>query len=91
MLRANPEVALRVEGHPDERGPEKYNLSLGLRRANAAKEQLVRLGIEPARLETTSAGESRPLATGHDESAWAQNRRVEFRILRGGERLRMPN
>lgn len=71
-----------LEGHTDERGSEEYNLALGERRANAAKQYLVDLGASPARLVTVSFGEGSPAVQGHDESAWRWNRRVEFKVSR---------
>ena len=65
-----------IEGHADERGTRDYNLALGERRANAAKNYLVSLGIAANRLTTVSYGEERPASTGATESAWAQNRRA---------------
>jgi peptidoglycan-associated lipoprotein len=67
-----------IEGHCDERGTNEYNLALGERRANSAKEYIVNLGVEAARLKTVSYGEEKPFAMGHDEEAWAQNRRAHF-------------
>ena len=68
-------VRVVLEGHCDERGTREYNLALGERRANAAKDYLVALGINPARVKTISYGKERPAALGHNESACAQNRR----------------
>jgi peptidoglycan-associated lipoprotein len=68
----------QIEGHCDERGSAEYNLALGDRRARAVKDYLVSLGVDPARLSTISYGEERPFAMGHDEAAWAQNRRGHF-------------
>jgi peptidoglycan-associated lipoprotein len=65
-----------VEGHADERGTREYNLALGERRANAAKNYLVSLGVEAGRISTVSYGKERPRALGSDEQAWAQNRRA---------------
>ena len=65
-----------IEGHADERGTRDYNLALGERRANAARNYLVSLGIAESRLRTVSYGEERPAATGSTESAWARNRRA---------------
>jgi peptidoglycan-associated lipoprotein len=65
-----------IEGHCDERGTREYNLALGERRANAAKNYLVSLGVPAARLTTISYGKERPVALGSDEQAWAQNRRA---------------
>jgi peptidoglycan-associated lipoprotein len=78
-LRQNPAARLTVEGHCDERGSDEYNLALGQRRADAAKNYLVSLGIAAERLTGISYGEERPAAAGSDESAWSQNRRAEFR------------
>lgn len=75
-LMANPNVHVTVEGHCDERGTRDYNLALGERRANAAKNYLASLGIDPARITTISYGKERPVALGSDEQAWAQNRRA---------------
>jgi peptidoglycan-associated lipoprotein len=65
-----------IEGHADERGTREYNLALGDRRANAVKNYLVALGIDPARLLTISYGEERPAEPGNDDTAWAKNRRA---------------
>ncbi len=65
-----------VEGHADERGTRDYNLALGERRANSARNYLISLGVAENRLRTVSYGEERPAATGSNESAWAQNRRA---------------
>lgn len=70
-----PSKRIVLEGHADERGTREYNLGLGERRANAAKEYLASLGIAPSRVTTISYGKERPIALGHNESAWAQNRR----------------
>ena len=80
-LKSNQRDAVRVEGHCDERGTEEYNRSLGERRALALREELIRLGIDSTRVDTLSYGEDRPVASGHDESAWRQNRRGEFILL----------
>jgi len=90
ILTANPDVRIRVSGHCDERGSDEYNLALGNRRATAAKEYLVSHGVDASRIETASFGEERPMAMGHDEDSWAQNRRDEFEILSGGDVLRRP-
>lgn len=71
-----PAKRITVEGHADERGTREYNLALGERRANAAKNHLTSLGIDPSRIGTVSYGKERPVALGSDESAWAQNRRA---------------
>ena len=73
---AYPNARVTVEGHADERGTRDYNLALGERRANAAKNYLVGLGISAARIRTVSYGKERPVALGSNEAAWAQNRRA---------------
>jgi peptidoglycan-associated lipoprotein len=90
ILRANPDLRIRISGHCDERGSDEYNLALGNRRANAAKQYLVTQGIDAGRIETVSFGEERPVAMGRDEDSWAQNRRDEFEIIGGGDDLRRP-
>ncbi len=75
-LQANPGVRVTIEGHCDERGTREYNLALGDRRANAAKNYLAARGIDPSRMSVISWGKERPEAVGSDESAWAQNRRA---------------
>ena len=77
-LRKYGTVRLLIEGHCDERGTSQYNLALGDKRANAAKDYLVSLGIDGSRIETRSLGKERPFDAGHDESAWAKNRRAHF-------------
>ena len=71
-----PAVRVTIEGHCDERGTREYNLALGDRRANSAKNFLVSHGVDAARISTISYGKERPLATGSDEASWAQNRRA---------------
>jgi len=75
-LQQNPNVRVTVEGHADERGTRDYNIALGERRANAAKNYLASLGIDPSRINTVSYGKERPAALGSDEASWAQNRRA---------------
>jgi peptidoglycan-associated lipoprotein len=77
-IRENAPLAVRIEGHCDERGTVEYNLALGDRRARAAREFLVSAGIPAQRLRTISYGKERPLDPGHNESAWATNRRAEL-------------
>jgi peptidoglycan-associated lipoprotein len=77
-LKERPNLKIMIEGHCDERGSEKYNLALGDRRANAVKSYLVERGVSPDRIDTTSYGKERPFNLGHDEEAWAQNRRAHF-------------
>lgn len=80
-LKKNPKTKVQVEGHCDERGTVEYNLALGERRANHTKQYLVSLGIAPDRISTISYGKERPLDPGHNEDAWAKNRRVHFVVL----------
>jgi peptidoglycan-associated lipoprotein len=75
-LQRNPAVRVTIEGHADERGTREYNLALGDRRANSAKNYLAARGIAASRMTTISWGKERPVAEGSDESAWAQNRRA---------------
>ncbi len=90
ILQANPALKIRIAGHCDERGSDEYNLALGNRRAQAAKQYLVSHGIDASRIETQSWGEEKPLVDGHDESAWSQNRRDEFEPTSGGDNLHRP-
>ena len=75
-LGQHAQVQVTVEGHADERGTREYNLALGQRRANAARDVLVAGGVAPARINTISYGKDRPAALGSDEQAWSQNRRA---------------
>ena len=75
-LKQYPDVIVTIEGHTDERGTREYNLALGDRRANAVRNYLVALEISPQRILTISYGEERPAEPGHDEAAWARNRRA---------------
>ncbi len=75
-LVAHPEARITLEGHADERGTREYNLGLGDRRANAAKNYLAARGVSATRITTISYGKERPLALGSDEGSWAQNRRA---------------
>lgn len=77
-LRAHPGTRILLEGHTDERGTLEYNLALGQRRANSVKNHLVRIGVAVDQLDTITFGEERPADPGHDEAAWARNRRCEF-------------
>jgi len=76
-----PAVRITVEGHCDERGTREYNLALGDRRANAAKNYLVARGVDAGRIRTISYGKERPVALGSDEGSWAQNRRAVTVVL----------
>ncbi|WP_324261152.1 peptidoglycan-associated lipoprotein Pal [Altererythrobacter sp. H2] len=75
-LARYPSVTITVEGHADERGTREYNLALGERRANSAKNYLVSLGVDAGRIQTVSYGKERPVALGSDEASWARNRRA---------------
>jgi peptidoglycan-associated lipoprotein len=77
-LMANPDAAVIIEGHCDERGTNEYNMALGDRRAGSAKSFLVDLGVAEQRLTTISFGEEKPADPGHNEEAWAKNRRAHF-------------
>ena len=79
-LRAMPGLNVSIEGHCDERGTDAYNMALGERRAESAKAFLVNLGISASRLNTISYGEERPVDFGHNEEAWAKNRRAHFAV-----------
>jgi peptidoglycan-associated lipoprotein len=79
-LRENPNASIIIEGHCDERGTNAYNIALGERRAESAKSFLVDLGVDQVRLTTISYGEERPVDPGHNEEAWAKNRRAHFVI-----------
>ena len=80
-LKANPAAGVEVEGHCDERGTDQYNYSLGEQRALAAREELIRLGVNGAHVMTKSYGRSRPIDTGHSDESHARNRRDQFVLL----------
>jgi peptidoglycan-associated lipoprotein len=82
-LAANPGTRVRLEGHTDERGSREYNIGLGERRAQAVRRALLLQGAADAQISTVSYGEERPAVPGHDEAAWAKNRRVEIVYLAG--------
>ena len=82
-LASDRSLKVRLEGNTDERGSAEYNVALGERRAQAVKRGLLLQGATEAQLTTVSYGEERPVADGHDEAAWAQNRRVEIVYLTG--------
>ncbi len=82
-LAAFPAVTITIEGHADERGTDDYNLALSARRAAAARDYLIAKGVSSSRVQTLALGESRPVATGSNEAAWAQNRRA-VTVLTGG-------
>jgi peptidoglycan-associated lipoprotein len=81
LLKKNPKWKIQIEGHCDERGTVEYNLALGERRANSTKRYLVSLGITSDRISTISFGKERPLDPGHNEEAWAKNRRAHIVVL----------
>lgn len=87
ILRSNPGVMLRMEGHADERGTSEYNIALGNERAEAVIQYLAGFGISADRFNSVSYGEERPAMQGSNEDAWAQNRRVEFVITAGGDTI----
>nr|MBA2669088.1 OmpA family protein [Gemmatimonadota bacterium] len=89
ILRANPGVQLRVEGHADERGSTEYNLALAQRRAETVRNFMSGYGIEANRVGTLSYGKERPLMEGTGESIWARNRRAEF-VVTGGSISTIP-
>ena len=82
-IAGHPDITVVLEGHADERGTREYNIALGERRAKAVKQLLVLQGVAEKQLQVISFGEERPVALGHDESAWSLNRRVE--LLYSGE------
>ncbi len=79
-MKSNP-GKLVVEGHCDERGTAEYNRALGERRALAARDELVKLGVDTSRMSTISYGKERPADMGHDEGSWSKNRRCEFVVV----------
>lgn len=81
-IKAHPGLRIAVEGHCDERGTVDYNLALGDQRARSARDYLVSLGVDAARLTTVSYGKERPLDPGTGEAAWARNRRAHFAVSR---------
>lgn len=81
LMREFPSIRVRIEGHTDERGTQEYNLALGERRAKAAYEFLVLLGVNPNQLEIISYGKEKPVVEGSNEQAWSANRRDNFRVI----------
>ena len=77
-LLAHPDIHIRIEGHTDELGGSEYNLALGQRRADSVANTLKVMGVQDAQLETVSFGKEKPRALGHDEDAWAENRRADL-------------
>jgi peptidoglycan-associated lipoprotein len=82
-LNQYPQVTIQVEGHADERGTREYNIALGQKRADAVKNLMLLLGATEIQIETVSFGKEKPRVEGHDESAWAENRRAD--IVHAGE------
>ncbi|MFQ6045313.1 MAG: OmpA family protein, partial [Gemmatimonadales bacterium] len=91
ILQANPSLSIEITGHCDERGSDEYNIALGNRRALSARQFLIDRGIAESRIAVRSMGESQPIDPGHNEDAWAKNRRDEFRITGGGDVLKRPS
>ena len=79
-MKGQSSSRIEIQGHCDERGSNEYNLALGTRRAESAKRYLVDLGIPGGRVSTVSYGEEQPAVRGHNELAWAKNRRDEFAV-----------
>ena len=90
ILQTNSGLRVEISGHCDERGTDEYNMALGMRRAVSAKQFLVDRGIAESRITVRSRGEEQPLDPGHNEEAWTQNRRGEFRVTSGGGSLKRP-
>jgi len=87
ILRANPNMRVRIEGNCDDRGSEEYNLALGQRRAAAAKRYLTNFGIDAGRIDIISYGHERPVCSQDSEDCWSQNRRDDFVIIAGGDNI----
>ena len=83
-------LRIRVEGNADDRGSDEYNLALSMRRAAETRRYLLERGVNQGQIETISNGEERPVCQEPDEACWSRNRRAEFTILAGGERLVLP-
>uniref|UniRef100_A0A7C4RU44 Peptidoglycan-associated lipoprotein Pal n=1 Tax=Desulfatirhabdium butyrativorans TaxID=340467 RepID=A0A7C4RU44_9BACT len=80
FLMANPQISIVIEGHTDERGTSEYNIALGERRAESVRSFLEGLGVAASRMSTVSYGEEKPIDPGHNEAAWAKNRRAHIEI-----------
>jgi peptidoglycan-associated lipoprotein len=87
ILNGSPELRIRLAGHTDNRGSDEYNLALGQRRAAAVRRFLAVLGVSENKLEYTSFGEEEPVCQEDTESCWSRNRRVEFDITAGADRI----
>ena len=90
ILRKNPAARIRVTGNCDERGSDDYNITLGMKRAAAAKDYMVRAGIDASRIDVSSLGREKPIDPASNEAAWAANRRDEFEVTAGGQVLLQP-
>jgi peptidoglycan-associated lipoprotein len=90
FLSSNPNARIRLEGHTDERGSREYNVGLGERRAQSIRRALLLQGASDGQLSTVSYGEERPAVSGHDETAWSKNRRVEIVYLTPGNQPAQP-
>jgi peptidoglycan-associated lipoprotein len=82
FMRKYPQVKLSIAGHCDERGSSEYNMALGQKRADEARQYLVSYGIASSKINTVSWGEEKPADLGHDEAAWSKNRRDEFEMVK---------
>ena len=82
IVKQFPRLRVLIEGHTDERGTEEYNLALGERRARAAYEFLLNLGVSAGQMEMVSFGKLHPAVSGSGESAWSKNRRDEFKVMK---------
>ena len=82
VMKQFPQLRVTIEGHCDERGTEEYNLALGERRARAAYEFLLNLGVSASQMEMVSFGKLHPAVSGSGESAWSKNRRDEFKVMK---------
>ncbi len=82
VMQEHPDIKVEIQGNCDERGTNEYNLALGEKRAKAARDFLINMGISPDRITIVSLGEEKPLDPGHNEEAWAKNRRDDFVIYR---------
>ena len=81
LMKQYPSIRVRIEGNCDERGTQEYNLALGERRARAAYEYMIRLGVPAEQLDIISYGKERPAVEGTGEAVWAKNRRDEFNVI----------
>jgi peptidoglycan-associated lipoprotein len=77
-LKGHPERRVLIQGNTDERGTSEYNLALGQKRAEAVRRAMSLMGVADTQMEAVSLGKEKPVATGHDEAAWAQNRRADL-------------